>query len=68
MFLIRFYPIQTFVNAEFFYVRNPIDSLLADEGSAGLRSHEVLSDKKSVKTGPNYCDLGITPSSGGSRT
>ena len=22
-----------------FYVKNPIDSLLADEGSAGLRSH-----------------------------
>ena len=33
-----------------FYVRNPRDSLLADEGSAGLRSHERLSDKETVKT------------------
>ena len=38
-----------------FYVRNPRDSLLADDGSAGLRSHEWLSDKETVKTGRNSC-------------
>ena len=42
-----------------FYVRNPRDSLLADKGSAGLRSHEKLSDKETVKTGRNSCDLYI---------
>ena len=39
-----FNTIQTSVNAQI-YVWNPRYSLLADEGSAGLRSHERLSDK-----------------------
>ena len=29
---------------------------MADEGSAGLRFHERLSDKETVKTGQNSCD------------
>ena len=43
-----------------FYVRNPRDSLLADEGSAGLRSqgiHGRLSDKKTVNARRTSCDL-----------
>ena len=35
--------------------RNPRDSLLAEEGSAGLRSHERLSDQETVKTGRHSC-------------
>ena len=46
----QFYTIQTSVNAKF-YVRNFNDSLLADEGSAGLGSH----DKEIVKTGRSSC-------------
>ena len=42
------------------HVRNPRDSLLADEGSAGLWSHERLSDKETVKTGRNSCELGYS--------
>ena len=53
MFLISFYTIQTSVNAEFFLSGTLRDSLLADKGSAGLRSHEKLSDKKTEKTGRN---------------
>ena len=37
------------------YVRNPRDYLPADEGSAGLRSHERLNDNETVKTGRNSC-------------
>ena len=33
---------QSFTSAGTFDVRNPIDSLLADEGSAGLRFHGTL--------------------------
>ena len=40
-----------------FYGRNPRDSLLADEGSAGLRVHERLSDQEPVKTGQNSLAL-----------
>ena len=43
------------------FVRNPRDSLLADEGSAGLRFHGTpgrLSDKETVNAGRNSCGLG----------
>ena len=43
-----------------FYVRNPRDSVLADEGSAGLRSHGTngrLSDKGTVNAGRDSCGL-----------
>ena len=41
-----------------FYVRNPRDSILADEGSAGLSSHgthERLSDKETVNADRKSC-------------
>ena len=44
-----------------FYVRNPRDSLLEDEGSTGLRSHKRLSDKETVKTGWNSCETESIP-------
>ena len=58
MFLISFYTIQTSFNVEF-YVRNPRDSVLADEDSAGVRSHERLSDKETVNTGQHSCALSV---------
>ena len=50
----------SFIHAWSFYVRNPRDSLLADEGSAGLRSHGThgrLSHKGSVNAGRDSCVL-----------
>ena len=47
-----------FVRAWSFYVRNPRYSLLAREGSAGLRSHGThrrLSDKGTVNAGRDSC-------------
>ena len=38
-----------------FYVRNPRDSLLADEGSTSLRSNGRLSDKETVNAGRKSC-------------
>ena len=50
-----------FTSAWSFYVRNPKDSLLTDEGSTGLRSHGThgrLSDRETVnvsqKSGDKY--------------
>ena len=40
-----------------FYVRIHRYSLLADEGSAGLRFHERLSDNEKLNTGRNSCVL-----------
>ena len=43
----------------FFYVRSSLGSLLADEGSAGLRSHEThrrLSDKETVNADRKSCE------------
>ena len=42
-----------------FFVRNPKNSLLADEGSAGLRSDGTqgrLSDKETVNAGRDSCE------------
>ena len=43
-----------------FYVRNPRDSLPADQGSTNLRSHGThgrLSDTETVNAGRNSCDI-----------
>ena len=55
---------HSFPSAWSFYVRNPRDSLLADQGSTSIRSHGThgrLSDKETVNAGPNSCGkLNIT--------
>ena len=51
---------NSFTSAWSFYVRNPRDSLLVDEGSAGLNSyvtHGGLSDKETVNAGQKSCAL-----------
>ena len=48
----------SFPSAWSFYVRNPRDSLLADQGSTSLRSHGThgrLKDKETVNAGQKSC-------------
>ena len=56
--VIIFSACPSFPNAWSFYVRNPRDFLLADQGSTILRSHGThgrLSDKETVNAGRNSC-------------
>ena len=51
-------PCHLFTSAWSFYIQNPRDFLLADEGSDGLRSHGThggLSEKETVNAGRNSC-------------
>ena len=58
---------HSFPSAWSFYVRDPRESLLADQGSTSFRSHGThgrLSDKEFVNAGRNSCVLPSHPEQG----